>query len=155
MNVENKNTNLLKKEDADICVANIYCFGAQKRTFCYKINDDQKDILGSIVSVSFGKKILTGIVLSLQKVPVRDGKINLGRSDICVENIKNIREILHKNLLNEKFLMFLKKMALYNIIHLERLIENVIFSAWLNKKRELKQLKEKKRKKTISTSNIN
>ena len=130
----------------DITIANIYCFGMQKKTFCYKINIDQEDIIGSIVKVEFGKKILAGIVLSIQKTAVYDNKININGKEIAVDKLKDIDEILFKNLISEKFLNFLQKMAWYNVISMERIFENVVLSAWLNKKRELKVLTEKPRK---------
>ena len=63
------------RQNNKIIIANVYCFGMQKKTFCYKVNDDQRDVFGSIVKVSFGKKILTGIVLSLQEKEVNNDKI--------------------------------------------------------------------------------
>ena len=106
-----------------IIIANVYCFGMQKKTFCYKVNDDQRDVFGSIVKVSFGKKILTGIVLSLQEKEVNNDKIYIEEKELTIDKLKNVDEILYKNLISENFLNFLHKMAWYNVIHVERLFE--------------------------------
>ena len=103
----------LKSDDTDflqikneMIIANVYCFGMQKRTFCYKVNNDQTDIFGSIVKVSFGKKILTGIVLSLQEKEVKNNQIYVDEKELTVDKLKNIDEILYKNLISENFLNF-------------------------------------------------
>lgn len=134
-----------------IFVANIYCFGAQRKTFCYKINEEQKDLIGSLVEVGFGKKILTGVVLSIKQVEIVNGRIIIDNDSFSAEKIKEINNVVYKNLISEVFLQFLIKMAWYNVIDLERLLENVIPSCWLNKKRELKTIDElnKKEKKNI------
>ena len=134
------------RQNNKIIIANVYCFGLQKKTFCYKVNYDQRDVFGSVVKVSFGKKILTGIVLSLQEKEVNNDKIYIEEKELAIDKLKNVDEILYKNLISENFLNFLHKMAWYNVIHVERLFENVVLSAWLNKKREIQQKQEEKKK---------
>ena len=125
-----------------ILTANIYCFGSQKRTFCYKIDAENKDIIGSIVKVDFSRRELFGVVLSIKNIDVIDGQIMIGNDNFSVEKLKGIKNIVYKNIISKEFLEFLQKMSWYNIIHLERLFENVIPSFWLNKKREIKQINE-------------
>ena len=145
-----------------IVIANIYCFGMQKRTFGYKIdtdaNRDINDFLGSIVEVSFGKKTLKGIVISTQQVEVNDGKVEINNDKkIDAVKLKNVDKILYKNVISENFLDFLTKMAFYNVISIERLLENVFLSAWLNKKRELKikQIRENIKKQNSPSIKLN
>ena len=144
-----------------ITIANIYCFGMQKRTFCYKIDIDMdnelNDFLGSIVEVSFGRKMLKGIIISIQQVEINDRKVIINNDkQIDVKKIKDVGKILYKNIISKNFLDFLTKMAFYNIICIERLFENVVLSAWLNKKRELKMKQNaKKHKKSNKAIQLN
>ncbi len=139
-------TNNFKMKNNHIFIANVYCFGLQKRTYCYKINCSQSDNICSIVRVSFGKKKIIGIILSIQSVEVKNDKIDVNNDNISIKKLKNIDDILYKNLFSEQFFLFLKKMAFYNVIHVERLIDNVVLTAWLNKKRQLKQFKITKKR---------
>ena len=157
--INNKNTKYIQnKQDKNtkicsdcikILVANIYCFDTQKRTYCYKLDKKNADNLGSIVEVSFGKKILRGIVLSVEKVDVVNNRITANNDEFSAEKLKNINKVLYKNLISEVFLDFLKKMAFYNIVRVERLMDNVVLSAWLNKKRDSKSLKEIRKNKRL------
>ena len=157
--LSNKNTKYAQNKEGEnmeiydncikILVANIYCFGAQKRTYCYKLDKKNADNLGSIVEVSFGKKTLRGIVLSIEKVDVINNRITINNDEFLAEKLKDINKVLYKNLVSDVFLDFLKKMAFYNIVHVERIIDNVVLSAWMNKKRDFKSLKEIKKNKCL------
>ena len=131
-----------------IHIANVYCFGNQRKQFCYKIpngidNSSETDrYKGSLVKVEFGKKILIGIVISIEEKEVKNNTIELGNKPFEVGKIKEIKEIIWQNLISDNFINFLQKMAWYNVIDVERLLENAVPSAWLNKKRELKTLAE-------------
>ena len=67
-----------------IHIANVYCFGNQRKQFCYKIPDETDNssktdkYKGSLVKVEFGKKILIGIVISIEEKEVKNNTIELG-----------------------------------------------------------------------------
>lgn len=138
---------------SEIFIANVYCFGMQKRTFAYKIPQTDCDKIGSIVKVSFGKKTLLGIILSIQQENVLMNEVKINNDNINIDKIKEINDILYPNLLSEKFLSFLQKMSWYNVIDLERILEIVIPSFWLNKKKEVKDLNDVLNRKNIKTNN--
>ena len=133
---------LFPSEIKTISIANVYCFSSQKKTFCYKIKATETNLTGSLVKVSFGKKILFGIIVSIENVEVIDNCIYNNEKKLNVSKIKNIESVVYENLLSIKFLEFLQKMAWYNVVHIERLMENVILTSWLNKKRQLKEFKQ-------------
>lgn len=123
-----------------IHIANVYCFGNQRKQFCYKMSEEGKKYKGSLIKVEFGKRLLIGIVISIEKKEIKNNTIELGNKPFEVSKIKEIKGILYQNLISENFMNFLQKMAWYNIIDVERLLESVVLSAWLNKKKELKPL---------------
>ena len=134
-----------------IIIARVYCFNQQRKTFCYRIDKKkycENDFIGSIVEVYFGKKNLYGIVLSVENIKVNDGFVIFDDEKLDVKKIKYVNEIQYKNILSEKILEFLKKMAFYNCIDIERLIQLSIPSYWLNKKRAVKPV-------LIEKNNIN
>lgn len=140
---KNKNLNENYRNNCNnkyIFIANIYCFGQQRRTFCYKISENMTNSAGSIVRVSFGKRKLIGIILSVEKVEIINDRIKTKSYDFCAGKLKDIDEILYTNLLSKNFIDFLQKMSWYNVIDIERLLEIVIPSVWLKKKREPKPL---------------
>ena len=157
MNFKLNGIQITKNNNNSISLASVYCFGQQRKTFCYRIkeNNNLNDYIGSIVEVYFGKKILYGIVLKIENYEIKDGFIIFENEKLDIKKIKYINSIEYKNILSEKLLSFLNKMAFYNCIDLERLILLSIPSYWLNKKREikpiLKQIKTNKIKEIILT----
>ena len=123
-----------------IVIANVYCFGTQRRTFCYKIDEKYIDCTGSVVKVNFGNRNLFGVILSIEECEIVNSKVKINNETLDISKIKDVNDIVYKNLLSEKFLSFLQKMAWYNVIDIERLLENVIPNVWLNKKKELKTI---------------
>ena len=100
-----------------IYLAGIYCFGQQSRCFYYSFDAGLKDkIIGSLVKVGFGNKILFGIVLEVQEAKLQDGIVSFGDCELPYEKLKPISEILEQQLLSENFLQFIDKMAFYNVI---------------------------------------
>ena len=131
-------------EQRIIKLAEVYCFGRTKNSFCYLYNDkDENILLGSIVKVDFCKKKSFGIVLNIISADIFLDKqnnecIKFTKKDIKISKIKTIEEIVYKNFLSKDFLSFLRKMSYYNIIELERVLQLVVPSFWINKKREIK-----------------
>ena len=142
-------------------IANVYCFGRQHKTFVYKILEKDKNAAGSLVKVKFGKNELFGVILSVDCISInKDEFITIDDDIVKLEKIKEIQQIVIYNFLQNKFLDFLKKMAWYNIIAVERLIDIVVLHSWLNKKQSLKSIEElnkkeaKKKAKNINKINI-
>ncbi len=107
------------REDAgrnkcNIFIANVYCFGQQRRTFCYRINEKAIDKIGSIVEINFSKRVLIGIILSIEKADVENDRIKTRSHDFSISRLKDINKILYANLLSEKFISFLQKMIYEN-----------------------------------------
>lgn len=135
-----------------ILLAYVYCFGQQNKSFCYLLHKEEDNNLGSIVKVSFGKKELYGVILKIEEQEIINEQIVFNNKKLKIEKIKFIKEIIFRNFLTNNFINFLQKMSFYNVINIERLIQNVIPSFWINKKKELtKNVKNKKYKKTKNT----
>ncbi|MBR1428915.1 MAG: primosomal protein N' [Rickettsiales bacterium] len=137
-----------------IYLAGIYCFGQQSRCFYYSFDAGLKDkIIGSLVKVGFGNKILFGIVLEIQEAQLQDGNVSFRECELPYEKLKPISEIIEPQLLSENFLQFIDKMAFYNVIDKERLLQLVIPNCWMNKKRALAEIKpDKKRQEMIANA---
>ena len=126
-----------------IALAEIYCFGLQSKSYVYKCElvDGEKlniEHLGSIVEILFSKKNIKGIVLNINTHKIDDKhNVVFQNKSINIDKIKPINKIIHKNFLPNNLLSFLKQMAFYNVIEIERLIQMSIPSFWINKKREI------------------
>ena len=135
-----------KSKAMKIALAEIYCFGLQSKSYIYKCSltngsNIDKNNLASIVEVSFSKKKVIGIILNINEYEIdNENNIIFHKKSINLDKIKPINRIIHKNFLSQNLLLFLKQMAFYNIIDIEKLIQMSIPSFWINKKREIEPM---------------
>ena len=143
-----------------IALAEIYCFGLQSKSYIYKCcladgGNVDKDSLASIVEVSFSKKNVIGIILNINEYEIdNENNIIFHKKSINLDKIKPINRIIHKNFLSQNLLLFLKQMAFYNIIDIEKLIQMSIPSFWINKKRDIEPMACENRIKSKKQQNI-